>query len=367
MAKSVSKLCCGAARRASTHLPFWAYARLLKNRKMEAKRQPLPATILSGFLGSGKTTLLNRILEGAPEDSRIAVLENELGGVPVDDAILAAAEPARLDTVLGRSCCETRTEFIAKLRSVAAASQDFDRLIIESTGVAHPGMLAHAFLADPVLKRAFRIDGIVTVVDAEHFSLHEGGDGHATEQVAYADALVVNKRDLVAPAALETLLAELRRINALARYYVTEHAAAPVAELLDLGGFDLSRIEHGVGGCHSFMAKKTGDRHGHHHEIATVALRLDGRYDIARFRAWIEGFIRDHADRLYRAKGVIALADKAERLVFHGVHGRFQAAFAQPWAPGETPESRLVFIGRELDRAAIEAGLAACKSASVVV
>lgn len=324
---------------------------------MNENQRKLPVTILAGFLGSGKTTLLKRILN-EPGDSRIAVLENELGEVPVDDALLAEDNPARMDTVLGRTCCEARNVFIERMRSIATVTDSFDRLIIEATGVAHPGMLAHAFMLDPVLREHFFLDGVVTVVDAVHFSTHAGGDGHAVEQVAYADVVLVNKSDLVKPKEIENLLVQLHGINDAAKYYVTQDADAPLNEILNIGGFDLASVENGVSGCRKTDGSEQAKTEHTKHEIQTVALQSEECYDFELLRGWMEGFIVKHASDIYRAKGVVALSNN-ERMIFQGVHGRFIAGFGSPWGD-EKAFSRMIFIGRKLNRQEIENGLTGC-------
>jgi len=321
----------------------------------EEKSAPLPVTILSGFLGSGKTTLLKRILNDAADSQRIAVLENELGNVPVDDVLLRENNPGQLDTLLGRSCCESRAEFIQLLEATAKVRDKFDRLVIESTGVAHPGMLAHALMGDADLRAQFRLDGIVTVVDALHFAAHVGEDGHAQEQVAYADVILLNKRDLVDDATLEALQAKLKTINGTAKCYVTQDANVPVDWVLNIGGFDLAKIESGVKGCSATDPNAPREKH----DIQTVAFRAQDRFDFLKLREWMQSFLAEHADDVYRAKGVVALHGFEERMVFQGVHGQFQAGLTM--SPTDDKEaSRIIFIGRNLYRYGILEALAGC-------
>jgi G3E family GTPase len=316
----------------------------------------LPVTVVSGFLGAGKTTLLRRLLRDG--GGRMAVVESELGGVAVDDELLAPEGAGRVDVVLGRSCWEAREELVRRLHAIAAQADEYDHLLIETSGVAHPGMLAALLLVDSALRQRLPLDGIVTVVDAAGYPAHAGHEGHADEQVAWADAVVINKTDLVSIATIDRLLRRLRRLNARARYFVTSGARVPVDDMLHLGGFDFSRIETGVAGCH---VQENGGR-AKRHEIATVVVTCDRDLVLDRLRFWLEAFIAEKAPDLFRIKGIMAIEGVPQRLVLQVVHRWCRAVPGRLWG-NDARISRLVFIGRGLDRRAIEEGLAGCEAA----
>lgn len=201
----------------------------------------IPVTVLTGFLGSGKTTLLNYILS-QQHGVRVAVIENEFGEIGIDDALVINADEEVFEMNNGCICCSVRGDLIRILSRLMHRRDKFDRILIETTGMANPGPVSQTFFIDDEVRAAMRLDGIITVVDAMHAGLHLNDSSELREQIAFADVLLLNKADLVTNAELDELEGRLRGMNALARIHRTVNASVDIPTVLDVGGFDLQRV-----------------------------------------------------------------------------------------------------------------------------
>jgi len=200
----------------------------------------IPVTVLTGYLGAGKTTLLNRILS-ENHGQRIAVIENEFGEIGVDQDLVIRADEEIFEMNNGCICCTVRGDLIRILGNLMKRRDRFDRILIETTGLADPGPVAQTFFVDDEMRESMSLDGVVTLVDARHLALHLDSSDEARAQIAFADVILLNKVDLVTSDELDALEARLRGMNGIARIRRVHMAQTPMSDVLELGGFDLER------------------------------------------------------------------------------------------------------------------------------
>jgi len=345
--------------------------------------EPIPVTILTGYLGSGKTTLLNRILE-ENHGQRVAVIENEFGEVGIDNDIVVHSEEEIFEMNNGCICCTVRGDLVRILERLLRKRKKFDRIVIETTGLADPAPVAQTFFLEEALIGKCRVDSIVTVADALHLLPRlDDGSPEAAQQIAFADRIVLNKTDLVTEDELSEVIRRIREINILAPVKETQHASVPLDFVLDVNGFDLDRAaeldpafrpkEKKSSGCcgsscshddHSHDHSHDHDHHHHDHEhehgVVSVGFEISEAMDIQKLQAWIQVLTMTMATSLYRYKGVLAIEGEDRRYLFQGIHMLFEGRMDRPWRNEESRVSRFVFIGKDLNREILTDGFMAC-------
>jgi len=314
----------------------------------------IPVTVLTGYLGAGKTTLLNRILT-EQHGKRYAVVINEFGELGVDNDLVVESDEEVFEMNNGCACCTVRGDLIRIITALLKRRGRFDGIIVETTGLANPAPVAQTFFIDENLRAKTRLDAIVTVVDALNLGKRLQDSPEASAQIAFADVVVVNKTDLVSADELAAVEAQVREINHLVTILRAARGNVPIDQILGRGAFDLERV---LEFAPDFL---TDDSHLHNVDITSVSFSVKRPIDPDRFTKWIGALFAERGIDMLRTKGILAYPGENRRYAFQAVHEIADGAFIGPWKEGDQRDSKIVFIGRNLNRPQLRRGFEACQ------
>jgi len=342
----------------------------------------IPATIITGFLGSGKTTLLKRVLSEA-HGQKIAVIENEFGEENVDTEILVAETQEQIIQMSnGCVCCTIREDLRTTLSDLATKKRrgelDFDRVVIETTGLADPGPVAQTFFMDDEIAESFLLDSILTLVDAKHAEQQLDTRQEARRQIGFADQIFISKSDLVDEASVDALSHRIKHMNPRAPQERVHFGEVPIAKVFDLRGFNLNaKLDIDP----DFLNAEKAEEHDHHHhdhdhehgehcdhphhhvhddDVKSFVFRSDRAFNPAKLEEFLGAIVQVYGPKMLRYKGVLNMKGTDKKVIFQGVHQLMGSDLGPKWMPGEKKQSKMVFIGIDLPKDILMQGLEGC-------
>jgi G3E family GTPase len=320
----------------------------------------VPVTILTGFLGAGKTTLLNYIIKEKKE-KKFAIIENEFGEINIDSELVIRTDENIFELSNGCICCSLNGDLFEVLNKLVTGKYDYDHLIIETTGIADPSAVAATFLTDYNIQTAFKLDGVVCLVDVKNVLDVLGVDEEASMQIAYADHIIFNKCAEVEEHIIETVKETVKNINPFASHTFTNYAKVDVEEILDLKAYNKEVVQFRLGYASPQKSSIISIKpQSHHQDIVSQSFIFEPTFDLIKLRHYLTVMLFIQGGSFYRIKGILNIEGLNRKIIIQSVKGSPVFTDGDDWRAEEKRETRIVFIGKKLRRDILEKGMTQC-------